>query len=364
MTSLKHSLWVLTTLIAPTASAQLTIDDTRTPAQLVESLLGGGVTVTNITFNGQPDNGTPQPGSGSFNWPEGIAGATNGVMLATGPVNSFASAEPGNLNGQLLSGSDPDLLTIIAEWVQNNPLANPTSLDRAVLEFDVVPTHDSLCINFVFASEEYPNYNCSPQFNDAFGFFLSGPGINGPFMDNAANVAQVPGTSLPVTIANVHGPEQSGCMPANAEFYIHNAGSPDFAVGGHTTLLAIGVAVEPGATYHMKIAICDAGDANLDSAVLLQAGGFKSMPALQTGITNRLPAPFRLLRSPGRVELQFDEVPSGDQRVFLLDAAGRLVDQAAVRGTHVAFDLSSLAQGTYVLKLQGHSSAPVRFVVD
>lgn len=364
MTSLKHSLWVLAALFAPTVSAQLTIDDTRTPAQLVESLLGGGVTVTNITFNGQPDNGTPQPGSGSFYCPEGIAGASGGVILASGPVATFASAEPGILSGHLLSGSDPDLLTIIEEWLQNDPWASPMSNDRAVLEFDVVPTHDSLCINFVFASEEYPNFNCSPQYNDAFGFFLSGPGINGPFMNNAANVTQVPGTDLPVTIANVHGPEQSGCAPAYAQFYIHNAGSPDFAVGGHTTLLAIGVAVEPGATYHMKFAISDAGDQSYDSAVLLQAGGFKSMPALQTGIMTRLPAPFRLLRSPGRVELQFDEVPSGDQRVFLMDAAGRLVDQAAVRGTRVTFDLGSLAQGTYLLKLQGHASAPVRFVVD
>ena len=108
------------------------------------------------------------------------------------------------------TGSDPDLLAITSP---GNDIQ-----DISILEFDFVPTGDSLKFNYVFGSEEYPSFNCSATFNDVFGFFLSGPGISGPYTNNAANIALVPGTSLPVSIANIHGPGGS-CGPANAQFY-------------------------------------------------------------------------------------------------------------------------------------------------
>ncbi|MBK7946535.1 MAG: choice-of-anchor L domain-containing protein [Flavobacteriales bacterium] len=42
-----------------------------------------------------------------------------------------------------------------------------------MLEFDFIPTGDTLRFRYVFGSEEYPNYTCG-SVNDVFGFFLSG----------------------------------------------------------------------------------------------------------------------------------------------------------------------------------------------
>ena len=55
---------------------------------------------------------------------------------------------------------------------------------------------DSISFNYVFGSDEYLTY-VNTQYNDIFAFFLSGPGITGPyaapagFPDGAINIAQV-----------------------------------------------------------------------------------------------------------------------------------------------------------------------------
>jgi hypothetical protein len=47
---------------------------------------------------------------------------------------------------------------------------------------------------------------------------------------------------------------------------------------GLTTVLSVTVPVNPGVTNHIKLAIADSGDCNLDSNVFLQANSFTSGP--------------------------------------------------------------------------------------
>src|SRR5690606_1780277 len=107
-----------------------------------------------------------------------------------------------------------------------------------ILEFDFVPNGDSLMFRYVFASKEYPGYTCS-SFNDAFGFFISGPGINGPFSNNAINIALIPGTDVPVAINTLNSGTPSGgnlastCFNANPDwvehsmYFVENGDEPD-----------------------------------------------------------------------------------------------------------------------------------------
>ena len=251
------------------AMAQLNITTTMTPQQLVQDVLvGGGVTVSNVTFNGAAVT-SPQGGSGSFNGGNSTnLGLDAGLILSSG----LALSSAGNANDfgsdVLGTGSDDDLVDITTPGNSIN--------DRAVLEFDFIPTGDSLKFNYVFGSEEYPGFNCSATFNDVFGFFLSGPGITGPYTNNAANIALVPGTSLPVSIANIHGDDGFGCPPANEEYYVNNSGGTTIALNGFTTVLQARAQVICGETYHIKLAIGDAGDSGYNSAVFLQAGSFQS----------------------------------------------------------------------------------------
>ena len=85
--------------------------------------------------------------------------------------------------------------------------ATPTStrssgfntFDAAVLEFDFVPTANQVVFDYVFASDEYPEWVATP-YNDVFAFFVNGT--------NYAQVRQVAGDPaspfVPVAINNIN----------------------------------------------------------------------------------------------------------------------------------------------------------------
>jgi gliding motility-associated-like protein len=280
----RYSLIGLALLGSSAMQAQLVVNNTLTPMQLVQDvLLGSGVTISNVSYNGVLDPQTPIIGSGSFTETGTNLGLPAGVILssgmadaAAGPATNFAS----NPNG---TGSDPDLFQL-----SNNNTIN----DRAVLEFDFIPVGDTVRFRFVFGSEEYPEFVCS-GFNDAFGFFLSGPGISGAFTNGAENLALVPGGSIPIAINTVNAGVPGGAYPAatcaaadpnwiaNSQYYVNNTGTT-IVYDGFTTVLTAKRFVQCGQTYHIKMAIGDAGDSAYDSAVFLEAGSFTSTPFIPT----------------------------------------------------------------------------------
>ena len=280
----RTSLLLLLFILSRHGYAQLAVQSTMTPAQLVEDvLLGGGITVSNISFNGVMGPGTAQAGTGSFTGGENTnLGLEAGVILSSG--NPSGAANPQSFHASTNNGNpdgDPDLVAI----------SNATIRDHTILEFDFVPTGDTLRFRYVFGSEEYPNFVCS--MNDAFGFFLSGPGINGPYTNNAVNIALIPGTTTPVTISNVnHGQgmnmDHPTCPAQNPDHFINNTGGTSICYNGFTVVLTAFALVTCGETYHIKLAIADAGDTIYDSAVFLEAGSFTStgqvIPELAGGV--------------------------------------------------------------------------------
>lgn len=249
--------------------SQLTIDNTtQNPTDLVQNVLvGAGVTVTNVKFNGSTASAlVPQEMVGEFS---GITsmGITNGLILATGNAQL---ADSDNNNGGATSGgtgaiaTDPDL----------NALSGLVLYDQAMLEFDFVPAGDSISFKFVFGSEEYLEWVGS-GYNDVFGFFLSGPGITGPFSAGGVNLATVPFTSTPISINTINNVTSS-------TYYVNNGTGSTPAINlyiqydGFTVILTAKAAVNCGDTYHIKLAISDAGDAVLDSGVFLEGGSFSS----------------------------------------------------------------------------------------
>lgn len=279
---MKRNLLLLTGFFLTTLSqAQLTVNNTTlTPAQLVQNVLvGGGVSVSNVTFNGAPGN-TITNMVGSFNGSASNVGLAAGVILATG--DAMVAPGPNNqggatLGGAFVVGNDPDL----------NAITTNVVYDQAILEFDFVPVGDSISFRYVFSSEEYNEYVCS-GFNDVFGFFISGPGFAGPFTNGAENIALVPGTTTPVAINTVNlGVAGTNGTAANCtaidpnwttyNIYYNNNTLQTVQYDGMTVVLTARAAVQCGQTYHIKLAIGDAGDNSFDSGVFLEAGSLTSV---------------------------------------------------------------------------------------
>ena len=254
-------------LVPSFANAQLSTSTAVTPTFLVQNvLLGGGLVASGITYTGSVNT------RGTFNGTASNIGFASGVLLTTGdlinpigPNNMGGASTPNGLPG------DPDLNLIMAPTL---------SYDATVLEFDFTATSDTVKFNYVFGSEEYMEFvSTTPGgINDGFGFFISGPGIAGPFSGGAQNIALVPGTSLPVTMFNLN-------LANNSAYYFDNGNgfgtgtAPDGATvqyDGFTVPLQAIAAVQCGQTYHIKLAIADGGDDILDSGVFIEEGSFVS----------------------------------------------------------------------------------------
>lgn len=268
---MKKLLLSILLLVVTVVNAQLVVDNTtQTPTQLVQNvLLGSGISVSNVTFNGSASNAAMvRDQVGHFlNGSATNIGLNNGIILSTGKATvAIGPNDSGSKTNTTIfpMGSDVDLLAITSGTINT----------KAVIEFDFVPIGNNVSFNFVFASEEYLEFVGS-SFNDVFGFFISGPGISGPFTNNAKNIALIPTTTTPISINNVNS-------TSNAAFYLNNGtGStptlnPTIQYDGFTTVLTASSAVLCGETYHIKLAICNVSDSAFDSAVFLQAGSFSS----------------------------------------------------------------------------------------
>jgi gliding motility-associated-like protein len=240
--------------------AQLIVTTPVTADDIVQKLLGCASTASNITF---ASCGTS---AGFFNAVNTNLGIDSGVLISSGDAN--LAVGPNNSGSQTSDNGCPGNSLLQA-------LCGQPTYNAAVLDFDVVLNTDSLKFNYVFASEEYPEW-VGTIFNDVFALWISGPGIIGQ-----QNMAVLPGTPYPVTISNVN------CTIGNGSYYVCNdpfntlcpatfacptsSSATTIQYDGLTTVLEAKHAVTPGETYHLQFAIADAGDAIYDSGVFIEA---------------------------------------------------------------------------------------------
>lgn len=271
------------------------VQNQQTATDLINNVLaGGGVQITNVTILGAP----AQIGEFDFGTTVGLS-INRGVVMTTGSIpgqlvdNGFSGtinspAAEGTLSTSIGIGEgDIDLTSIIGSFG-----ASPVTNNKSVIEFDFVPCGSSVSFNYVFGSEEYNGFVCS-QYFDCFGFFISGPGITGPYTGNAENIAIVPSTNLPVSMNTINNGQGVGdfCPPGglnNSSYFVDNQLSQNFGVFGFTTSLTAEASVIVGETYHIKLVIANGFDSGFDSWVWLEAESFNSsIPSFTTG--NLLP---------------------------------------------------------------------------
>lgn len=281
-----------------TSNAQFTIDSTYTPEELVNDiLLGPGTIVENIEFK---INETPID----------FANISIGYFadsMGTDTINKHIGIKSGIIlsTGHIYNAIGPNDVSSATKEIDKNNSYNDAQLDNlatlplydiVTLEFDFTPVVDSATFNYVFASEEYHEF-VDAFFNDVFGFFLSGPKPSGGmYVDE--NIALIPETSTTVSIDNVNAGKIElfgtpdifpGNNPLNINYFNANgngngSGHPVFNVDGQfvqydgftKVLQAKTPPLIPCSTYHIKLAIADAGDAKYDSSVFLEAKSFKA----------------------------------------------------------------------------------------
>lgn len=241
--------------------AQLSVAPQPDVQALAAAISGPGVTISNPAINCHVE------GFGEFTYSGTQLGLSEGVILTTGRRDNAVG--PNNSGSLAFNAARPGSPIL-------NIVTGRTTFDQCKLEFDVIPAGDSLKFNFSFGSEEYNEWVGS-QFNDVFGFFISGPGITGdPGIGSDHNIALIPGSSQPVTINNVNN-------GSNSQYYHDNTGGSHVQYDGFTQNLSAVSAVQPCQSYHLKLIVADATDNDYDSGVLIER--VQSNPVTIEGFT-------------------------------------------------------------------------------
>lgn len=299
----------------------------NTEAYLVNDILcDDGLTTSNFSSTGFASGiGYFDGFASNIGFEEGVVLSTGGICLPVPDCNVGAWQGGSGVSGD--ADLELALNAINLSWDVNNV---------TILEFDFVANSESVEFNYVFASAEYTSWTCS-SFNDIFGFFLSGPGIAGPYSNNAINLAYIPEpegavdyedwlaintglyTNTPVAVNTINAGDlinNSTCdnIDPNYESYnvfwvdndysgagwqgVNEPQDPEFTVASTQTWVSPGITgfttplkavyngLECGETYHIKLAVADASDGSYNSAVFLEAGSFVSPSVLVNPISN------------------------------------------------------------------------------
>jgi gliding motility-associated-like protein len=280
-------------ILSPLASrTQIVVDSLSIEEYVQDVLLGSGIQATNISYTGCFAQIAYMHEGASAG-----LGIDGGVVLSSDYAKNIQVPSPGyafwNLPNCPTTAGDADLLSIansVPGMIGQNFSVSSVN-DVSILEFDFIPTGDTLRFNYIFGSDEYLTF-VNTGFNDIFSFLLSGPGITGPysspagFPGGAVNIAQVPGSNppLPITISSVNN-------ILNDEFYINNPTNAILGVNGYTVVLEAWHEVTCGETYHIKLAIADGSDTALESIVILEEGSFSSNAVVDVDLSLNVGGP-------------------------------------------------------------------------
>ncbi len=296
--------------------AQILVDKSMTDEELVQSLAGKGVIISDIQVNCPVKYDTIYS-YGRFECKDCNVGIPSGLLLTTGSIQNAIGPNDKEGAGQDNKSdvSDPDLNAI--SGVLN-------TRDVCSISFDVEASADTLRFNYVFASEEYLEY-VNENYNDVFAFFIEGPDL--PMQ----NIALLPNTNIPVSIDNVNN-------ESNAEYYINNGtgnNSPQkddeyyIQYDGFTKVLTAEAPVIPCEKYRLKLVIADDTDFVLDSGVFIEAGSLTTNEiSLQTRTS---------LQEQGFVE--FQNAIEGCVDAFVVFRPNRTLQEPVT----VSFELSGTA---------------------
>lgn len=301
------------------ATAQLVIKsaDTApyTPINIIENVfLGEGVEITGINYFGVDS------AVGIFENGNNFLGLNRGIVLSTGNINNISMSS--EMDGDTGFAND----TIQDMDLEN--LAGININDISKYEISFIPTSDTLRFNYVFASEEYPEFNCENT-NDAFGFFISGPNPSGGTY-NAVNIALIPDpnaqgqfVNLPVTINNVNNGEDptggfGNCIDDFALYYNETPQGSAPIFNGYLDVFTAEAIVTPCEEYTIKIVIGDGKDDQFDSAVFLEEKSFRTNtlsidvqnPGINGGISEGC--------LPGKVNMEISQPQTTEYIIELL----------------------------------------------
>ncbi|MBS9718281.1 Hint domain-containing protein [Pseudohalocynthiibacter aestuariivivens] len=225
-------------------ASELPINTKANAVSMANTIFGDGVTVVGASYSGDKNSsGTYSDGD---NTSPGVTPGDTGVILSTGRAKDFT-----NSSGQSNQSTNTSTNT---KGVNNDPdfnsLAGTKTYDASMLDVDFIPDSNILTMQFVFSSDEYPEYTNS-IYNDAVGVWVNGNPVQLAIGSGQTNVGNVNDTN-------------------NVNLYNDNTSDAfNTEMDGFTVTMTLKMVVVPGQLNSIRIGIADVGDSNYDSNLLI-----------------------------------------------------------------------------------------------
>lgn len=221
---------------------RLAVNTNASAIQMAESIFGDGVTVSSATYSGA--NGSSGIYSnGDTVSPDATPGDT-GVILSTGNARDFS-----NRNGGYNQDTNQSTNTSGSNYVEGaSDVTNASTYDSSVLEVSFIPTGDTMTVQFVFSSEEFPEYT-----NSIYQDFV-GVWVNDQY--------------VPMEIGNID--PSSVNAGTNENLFVNNSGGTyNTEMDGFTLTMTLTMTVNPGILNTIRFVIADVSDSSYDSNLLI-----------------------------------------------------------------------------------------------
>ena len=224
-------------------ATELPINTGTTALDMANEIFGSGMDVNTATYSGDADS------SGTYSNGDAVSPFTTpgdtGVILSTGNAIDFTNSD-GSTNTNQSGGTSTNATGGIDGDADFNALAIGSSFDATFLEITFTPTGNTITLDFVLSSEEYPDF-VNTQYNDVIGVWVNG---------TLATVSVGDGTA---SISNINSGETQNIFNDNL------ADQFNTEMDGFTVTLTFVAPVTPGAINTLKVGVADVGDSGYDT---------------------------------------------------------------------------------------------------
>ncbi len=234
-------------------ATELNINSTASAEDMANEIFGAGATVDSATYTG--DDLSSGIYTGADTTSPGVAPANSGVILSTGHVEDFTNSD-GSTNTNT-SGSTTTNTSGEDGNADFDGLAGANTFDASYLDVVFTPDGDTLTIDFVLSSEEYPEF-ANSQFNDVVGVWVNGVEAQVTIGDGSASIGNI----------NQNDTEN---------IYIDNTTDAfNTEMDGFTVTLTFVAPVNPGVENTLRIGVADTADSNYDTNLLIAGGSVQT----------------------------------------------------------------------------------------
>lgn len=230
----------------PAVGSELNINTNANSMAMAQTIMGDGVTVVGASYSGwQHSSGIY---TGADTTMPGVAPSDEGVIFSTGRARDITQS-----NGD--PNRNTNTSTNTAGQSNNddfNEIAGTNTYDASFIDIDFIPTGDTMTLQFVYLSEEYPEYSNS-VYNDTVGVWINGtnvPTVVGDGSNSVGNVNQTDNINL---------------------FQSNTNDDYNTEMDGFTVTMTLTIPVNAGQLNSIRIGIADVADSNYDSNLMIAA---------------------------------------------------------------------------------------------